>query len=79
MTTDPSVAEEGKDVIDANGDLLGTVKKVERGVTYVDPVEDIDETAARALAWTHDSDVYSLGTHQIDTITDSTIILCSNL
>lgn len=79
MTANVTVEDEGKDVIDANGDRIGTVSAVDDGTALVDPVSEINTTVRRALGWSDEPDVYPLREQSIDAITESTIHLRSNL
>jgi len=69
--------DEGKPVIDANGDYLGTVERVEDGTAFVDPHEDIPALAKRVLGWREG--VCTLTNIRIDAITDERIHLRGNL
>lgn len=71
--------EEGKAVIDANGEWIGTVRAVEDGTALVDPAGELDSIVTRALGWAGGPDVYPLHDPTIETITESSIRLRSNL
>ena len=79
MGANVTVEDEGKAVIDANGEWLGTVRTVEDGTALVDPAGQLDPTVTRALGWTNGPDVYPLHAPSIEIITESSIRLRSNL
>lgn len=43
--------DEGKKVVDASGQTLGLVTKVEQGTAYVDPDPGVAETVKAELGW----------------------------
>lgn len=71
--------EEGKPVIDSNGDRLGTVSEVEEGVAYVAPAGDLRPSVTLSLGWVGDDDPFPLHSATIKGITRSGIYLRSNL
>lgn len=79
MSTKVTTDDEGKEVIDANGDRIGTVEEVDDGTALVDPVPEVSPIVVRALGWVDKPEVYPLRNPSIDTITESTIHLRSNL
>ncbi|MFT4932890.1 MAG: hypothetical protein ACI91T_002791 [Natronomonas sp.] len=74
-----TIEEAGKRVVDANGDHLGTVERVEGGTPFVDPNEDISTMTAVVLGWADEEGSYPLGTHHIESISEEAIHLESNL
>jgi len=80
MTATVTGSEEGKPVIDANGEQIATVERLEDGTALVDPKSEISPATTRALGWTdHDDDLVPLRQQSIDHITDESIHLESNL
>lgn len=79
MTASVTAEEEGKPVIDANGERIGTVRRVDDGTALVEPGAEINPTVTRALGWFDEPDVVPLREQSINTITDSVIHLRSNL
>lgn len=79
MTANVTTEDEGKPVIDANGERIGTVRAVDDETVLVDPVSGVDPTVTRALGWMEDAGVLPLREQSIDTITESRIRLRSNL
>ncbi|MDG5778504.1 hypothetical protein VB773_11950 [Haloarculaceae archaeon H-GB2-1] len=74
-----SKADEGKPVVDSNGERIATIERVDEGVPLVDPKSEIDPTTARALGWTSDSSLYELRHQSIGTVTDAAVHLETNL
>lgn len=79
MTVTVTTDEVGKPVIDANGERIGTVRRVDDGTALVEPGAEINPTVTRALGWLDEADVVPLREQSINRITDSTIRLRSNL
>lgn len=72
--------DEGKRVVNANGDTIGIVSGVRNGRAYVDPDPGISEKFMSKLGWENiDEDDYPLVESKIDTITDDEIRLKRNL
>lgn len=71
--------DEGKPVIDSNGDRLGHVSTVKGDVAYVEPAGDLRPTVVIALGWAGEDDAYPLRPTAIETVTDRGIHLRSNL
>ncbi|AQL42140.1 hypothetical protein BV210_05175 [Halorientalis sp. IM1011] len=66
-------------VIDANGQRIATVVRVEDGVPYVQPAETVDPTARRALHWDGDDPPHRLMLAHVESVTSDEIRLESNL
>jgi hypothetical protein len=75
----PTVDDVSKSIIDANGDRLGTVSKVEDGVALVDPAADVPPSVEVALGWMGDSGPYPLPSASIASVTETSIHLRSSL
>ena len=72
----------GKPIIDANGDRLGCVARVEDGTAIVELTDDAPSLAVLVLGWSDrgcGDDTYPLVDAHIDAITDEGIHLESNL
>jgi hypothetical protein len=68
--------DEGKKVLNTNGDTIGIVSSVRGGSAYVDPDPGITDKIMGKLGWNDvDEDHYPLKDTQIDTITDDEIRL----
>ena len=79
MTANVSEEDEGKTVIDANGERVGTVHAVDDGAALVDPVTEVDPMLPRILGWIDDPGVMRVSEQSIETITESQVRLRSNL
>lgn len=76
MTQNLSEEDEGKDIVDSNGERIGMVKSVESGTAYVDADPDLTDSIKSSLGWGDvDQDDYKLEGDQIDTVTDDEIRL----
>lgn len=68
--------DEGKRVVDANGDTIGIISGVRNGKAYVDPDPGISEKILTKLGWENiDKGDYPLERSRIATITDDEIHL----
>lgn len=68
--------DEGKRVVNADGDTIGIVSAIRNGTAYVDSDPGITDKIMARLGWDGiDEDHYPLERSQIDTITDDEIRL----
>lgn len=75
-TTTITEREEGKRVVNAEGERIGVVSGVRDGTAYVDPDPNVGERLMSMLGWEHiDEDDYPLDHEQIDTIDEDEIRL----
>lgn len=82
MSSDTTITDddEGKPVVNANGDKIGIVAAVEGGEAHVDPDPGITDTIRSKLGWEDTSaDTYSLPTDSIEEVTDDEIRLGQNV
>lgn len=79
MSANVTTEDEGKPVIDANGDRIGTVTDVTDGTVLVEPVSGVNSTVSRALGRIGEPGVLPLREQSIDSVTESQIRLRSNL
>lgn len=76
MTHNLSEEDEGKQIVDSNGQQIGMVTTVESGTAYVDPDPDLTDSIKSTLGWGDvDQDDYKLESDQIETVTDDEIRL----
>lgn len=69
-------ADEGKDVVNSDGDKIGRVVNVEHGKAHVDPDPGLTDTIRSTLGWgDDDQEDYVLDTSSIETVSDSEIHL----
>lgn len=68
--------DEGKDVVNSDGDKIGRVVNVEHGKAHVDPDPGLADTIRSKLGWGDDDEEdYVLNTSSIETISDDEIHL----
>ncbi|WP_306055495.1 PRC-barrel domain containing protein [Natronococcus wangiae] len=68
--------DEGKRVVNANGDAVGIVSDVERGTAYVDPDPGITDTIKSRLGWGDaDEETYPLNDDNVNAVTGDEIRL----
>jgi hypothetical protein len=80
MATNLTAEDEGKAVVDSNGDKIGIVSGVRGGTAYVDPDPDLTDSLKSRLGWGDvDQDDYPLDDSQIETVTDDEIRLGGGL
>ncbi|WP_254536299.1 PRC-barrel domain containing protein [Halomarina litorea] len=71
-----SESDEGKKVVNANGDTVGRIVEVRSGTAYVDPDPSIADTLLSKLGWAEmDEDTYPLRADRISAITDDEVRL----
>jgi len=69
-------SDEGKKVVNANGDQIGMVTSVESGMAHVDPDPGVTDKIKARLGWEEaDRDTYTLPKEAIGEITDDEIRL----
>jgi len=68
--------DEGKTVVDTNGDKIGIVSGVRGGTAYVDPDPGLTDSLKSRLGWGDvDQDDYPVDDAHIETVTDDEIRL----
>lgn len=80
MASNPTItdAEEGKQVVDQDGNTVGRVVDVADGTAHVDPDPDITDTVMSKLGWgDSDEETYALDSRSIDEVTDDEVRLGS--
>ena len=76
MRVMPQEEDEGKTVVNPDGEEVGMVVDVDDGQMYVDPHPSITDRIRTVLGWSdHDDDSYLLGTDHIDRIDDDQVVL----
>lgn len=71
-----SEGDEGKTVVNRDGEKIGRVTNVQGGTAFVDPDPGITDTIKAKLGWEDvEGDDYRLDTSEIDNITDDEIRL----
>lgn len=70
--------DEGKDVINADGDTVGMISEVAHGTAYVDPDPGLGDRLKSKLGWTErDENDYPLQENAVDRVDDDAIYLKS--
>ncbi|WP_458204665.1 PRC-barrel domain containing protein [Haladaptatus sp. NG-SE-30] len=68
--------EEGKKVVDQNGDQVGIVADVEHGTAHIEPDPGLTDKVKSKLGWgDRDEDTYPLQEEAVDSVTDDEIRL----
>lgn len=76
MTRNLTEDDEGKDVVDSNGETIGIVSSVRGGTAYVDPDPGLTDSIKSKLGWNEpDTDDYPLDDSRVDTVTDDEVRL----
>jgi hypothetical protein len=71
--------DEGKTVVNADGEEVGIVTAVEHGTAHVDPDPGITDKIMSALGWSdQDEDTYPLQEESVEAITDDEVRLASS-
>ena len=71
-----SEADEGKRVVDADGEEVGIISGYRGGRAYVDPDPSIADTIMSKLGWENiDEDDYAIEQSDVDTVTDDEVRL----
>ncbi|EMA64265.1 hypothetical protein [Halorubrum lipolyticum] len=68
--------DEGKDVVNADGDSIGRVTSVEHGTAHIDPDPSLTDTIRSKLGWGEaDENNYQLDSASIASVSDDEIHL----
>jgi len=68
--------DEGKRIVNADGDEIGIIETVERGSAYVNPDPGITDTIKSKLGWgDSDEESYELAEPNVETVTDDEVRL----
>lgn len=79
MVRDFTADDEGKEVVTADNDMIGTIESTQGGRAMVKPHNDLNRSVRRRLGWTAEGeDTYQLQNDKVDTIDDK-VRLKSNL
>lgn len=72
--------DDGKQVVNADGEKIGIVSGVRNGMAYVDPDPGLGDRILSTLGWDNiDDDDYPLDHDKIDAVTDDEIRLKRDL
>lgn len=79
MTRDFTDEDEGKMVVTADGDTVGTVESVSGSMAQVRPDEDLSRSIRRRLGWAEEGEeTYQLESSKVDEIADDEIRITAN-
>lgn len=69
-----SDSDEGKEVVNANGETIGRVVDVQHGTAHVDPDPGLTDSIMSKLGWADsDEETYQLDSSAIESVTDDEI------
>lgn len=72
--------DEGKRVVTADGDEIGTIEQVSGSMAHVKPASNLSQSVRRRLGWAEEGeDTYELQTSKVDNIASNEIKLKKNL
>ena len=78
MATTFTSDDEGKTVVDQDGNEVGIVEDVQGGTAYVNPNPDITDTLTSKLGWGDaDEDTYALPENQVERVTEGQVVIRS--
>ncbi len=74
MCAQLTAEDEGKDVVNSDGEKIGVVQTIQAGTAHVHPDPGLTDEVKSTLGWGDaDEDTYALDGHQIEAITDTEI------
>lgn len=80
MTRDFKSDDEGKEVVTADGEMVGTIDRASGSSAHVKPDEELSRSIRRRLGWTEEgSETYRLDKSEVDSITDDEVQLKDDL
>ena len=66
--------DQGKQIVTADGESIGTVMKVDAGVAHVNFDSDLPESVRQRFDW-GDQDDYTLQETEIESVTDDEVVI----
>lgn len=73
-------SDEGKEVVTADGDTVGTIQGISGSSAHVMPDEDLSQSIRRRLGWTEEGEEsYELSHSMVDEISGDQVQLKKNL
>jgi hypothetical protein len=75
MPRDFESSDEGKQVMTADGDVVGTIDRVSGNRAHVKPDEGLSRGLRRKLGWSGEAETYELRKNRVATIDDDGIHL----
>lgn len=72
--------DEGKSVMTADGDMVGTIESISGSTAHVRPHDDLSRSTRRRLGWSEEGEnSYELEHSNVDSITDDGVRLKRDL
>lgn len=78
MTRDFQSDDEGKKVMTADGDMVGTIETVSGSTAHVKPDQNLSRGTRRRLGWSEDDDVVELPHSEVESISHDEVRLKKN-
>lgn len=75
MTRDFESSDEGKTVMTADGDRVGTIEKIDGSTAHVRPDQNLSRGTRRRLGWAEDDDMGELQHSEVDKISGDEVHL----
>lgn len=73
-------SDEGKEVVTADGDVVGTIESVSGSTAHVRPDEDLSRSIRRRLGWTEEGEEsYRLRSSQVESFSGDQVQLMEDL
>lgn len=73
-------SDEGKEVVTADGDVIGTIDSVSGSTAHVSPDDDLSQSIRRRLGWTEEGEeTYRLRSSQVEAFSDDQVQLMEEL
>jgi len=78
MPRDFMAEDRGKNVMTADGDMVGTIEDIKGSNAHVKPESSLDQSIRSKLGWTEGEDVYELKHSAVSQIDDNEVHLKRN-
>ncbi|WP_026190338.1 hypothetical protein [Halomicrobium katesii] len=79
MPRDFMAEDRGKNVLTADGDMVGTIEDIKGSNAHVKPESSLNQSIRSKLGWTSDSeDVYELNHSEVSQISDDEVHIKRN-
>lgn len=73
-------SDEGKEVVTADGDIVGTIERVSGSTAHVRPDDDLSQSIRRRLGWTEEGEeMYRLESSKVEEFAGDQVHLMENL
>ena len=75
MVREFRTSDEGKTVVTADGDEVGTIEKIEGDMAHVKPKGSLSRSIRRRLGWAEDEDMYEVEHAKVQQISGNEVHL----